>query len=185
MTLLLNILKDERKNHDDRGDGIGVVIQYAAHQGKPQWLAPKPFTWDYTLFGRHNTPSPEPDETIEMVFAKQKGTAAGFNRWTINGVAFDMKNMQPMFHIKEGKRYRLKMRNSSDDLHPSHLHRHSFEITRIGGKPSSGIIKDVVMLGGFQEMELDFIADNPGLTLFHCHMQLHMDVGFMALFDYV
>ena len=37
------------------------------------------------------------------------------------------------------------------------------------------------MLGGFQEMEVDFVANNPGLTLFHCHMQLHMDFGFMAL----
>jgi FtsP/CotA-like multicopper oxidase with cupredoxin domain len=46
-------------------------------------------------------------------------------------------------------------------------------------------MKDVAMLGGFQEMEVDFVADNPGLTLFHCHMQLHMDFGFMALFDYV
>jgi hypothetical protein len=25
----------------------------------------------------------------------------------------------------------------------------------------------------------------PGLTWFHCHQQLHMDFGFMALFDYV
>jgi chromate transporter len=32
---------------------------------------------------------------------------------------------------------------------------------------------------------VDFTADNPGLTLFHCHQQLHMDFGFMALFDYV
>ena len=32
---------------------------------------------------------------------------------------------------------------------------------------------------------VDFVADNPGLTLFHCHQQLHMDFGFMALFDYV
>jgi hypothetical protein len=27
-------------------------------------------------------------------------------------------------------------------------------------------------------------ADNPGLTLFHCHMQLHIDFGFMQLFEY-
>jgi FtsP/CotA-like multicopper oxidase with cupredoxin domain len=26
--------------------------------------------------------------------------------------------------------------------------------------------------------------DNPGLKLFHCHQQLHMDFGFMALFKY-
>ncbi|HLI92085.1 MAG TPA: multicopper oxidase domain-containing protein, partial [Puia sp.] len=88
------------------------------------------------------------------------------------------------FRIKKGKRYRLHMRNASDDIHPMHLHRHSFELTRYAGKPTSGIFKDVAMLGGFQEMDVDFVADNPGMTLFHCHMQLHMDYGFMALFDY-
>ena len=40
-------------------------------------------------------------------------------------------------------------------------------------------------MGGYQEVEVDFTADNPGLTLFHCHQQLHMDFGFMTLFDYV
>jgi FtsP/CotA-like multicopper oxidase with cupredoxin domain len=47
------------------------------------------------------------------------------------------------------------------------------------------VIKDVVMVGGYQEAEVDFTADNPGLTLFHCHQQLHMDFGFMALMEYV
>ena len=170
---------------DDRGNGMGTVVQYAGYTGKPQWKKPKPFLWDYCLFGKQNVKVPQPDEIIKMVFAKQQAAAHGFNRWTINGVAFDMKNMKPMFHLKKGKRYRLQMRNASDDIHPMHLHRHSFEITKIGGKHTSGIMKDVVMLGGFQEMEVDFIADNPGMTLFHCHMQLHMDFGFMALFEYV
>jgi Multicopper oxidase len=31
--------------------------------------------------------------------------------------------------------------------------------------------------------EVDFVAANPGRTLFHCHQQLHMDFGFMRLFD--
>ena len=39
-------------------------------------------------------------------------------------------------------------------------------------------------LGGFQALSFDFVADNQGLTLFHCHQQLHMDFGFMALFRY-
>ena len=86
--------------------------------------------------------------------------------------------------LKQGKRYRIRMRNASDDIHPIHLHRHSFELTTIAGKRTSGILKDVVMLGGYQEAEVDFVADNPGLTLFHCHQQLHMDFGFMTLFDY-
>jgi basic amino acid/polyamine antiporter, APA family len=65
--------------------------------------------------------------------------------------------------------------------YPLHLHRHSFELTRIGGKPTSGVIKDVVMLAGFQELEFDFVADNPGRTLFHCHQQLHMDFLYGAV----
>jgi FtsP/CotA-like multicopper oxidase with cupredoxin domain len=55
---------------------------------------------------------------------------------------------------------------------------------RVGGKPTAGVIKDVVMLGGFQEVEFDFVADNPGVALFHCHQQLHMDFGFMFLLNY-
>ena len=55
---------------------------------------------------------------------------------------------------------------------------------RVGGKGTAGVTKDVVMLGGFQKIEFDFVADNPGTTLFHCHQQLHMDFGFMALFQY-
>ncbi len=93
--------------------------------------------------------------------------------------------MRPMFRIQQGKRYRLRMRNASDDIHPIHLHRHSFELVRVAGRPTSGVHKDVVMVGGYQEMEVDFVADNPGLTLFHCHQQVHMDFGFMALFEYV
>ena len=76
------------------------------------------------------------------------------------------------------------MRNASDDIHPIHLHRHTFELTKVAGQPTSGVRKDVVMVGGYQELEIDVVADNPGLTLFHCHQQLHMDFGFMALFDY-
>ncbi|HEY3845837.1 MAG TPA: hypothetical protein VGL95_01840 [Acetobacteraceae bacterium] len=36
--------------------------------------------------------------------------------------------------------------------------------------------------GGVQELEFDFVADNPGLTLFHRHQQLRMNFWFMALF---
>ena len=96
-----------------------------------------------------------------------------------------MDKMKPAFEIREGRRYRLRFRNASDDIHPVHLHRHSFELMKIGGKPTGGVMKDVVMVGGFQEAEVDFIANNPGRTLFHCHMQLHMDFGFMAIFNYI
>jgi len=169
---------------DDRQHGMGTVIEYAGQTGKPQWIAPRKFHWDYTQFG-NPAASSAPGQVFDMTFAKQNAAANGFNRWTINGAAFAEDHMQPMFRVQQGKRYRLRMRNASDDIHPIHLHRHSFELIRIAGQPTSGVIKDVVMLGGYQEVEVDFVADNPGLTLFHCHQQVHMDFGFMALFEYV
>ena len=170
---------------DDRGHGMGIVVEYADRTGKPKWVKPKPFLWDYTRFGDVVPAPAKPDETIEMLFVMRNAAAHGFNLWTINGEPFSMDAMKPRFEVHEGRRYRLKFRNGSDDVHPLHLHRHSFELTRVAGKPTSGVIKDVVNLGSFQELEVDFVADNPGRTLFHCHQQLHMDFGFMALFDYV
>ena len=169
---------------DDRRHGMGIVVEYAGQKGKPHWVEPKPFRWDYSRFGKTNAPPASPDETIEVTIVKHNAVLNGFNQWTLNGEAFSMDTMKPMYTVYNGRRYRLKFRNASDDIHPLHLHRHSFELTRIGGKPTAGVIKDVVMLGGFQELEFDFVADNPGLTLFHCHQQLHMDFGFMALFNY-
>ena len=37
---------------DDRGHGMGIVVEYAGAKGKPQWTKPKPFRWDYTRFGK-------------------------------------------------------------------------------------------------------------------------------------
>ena len=172
---------------DDRRHGMGIVLEYAGHLAKPQWIAPPKFRWNYTRFAKPGVSAPAPDETFEMTFAKDNAAAGGFNRWTINGVAYPMTGaMAPAsFHLRQGRRYRIHMRNQSDDLHPVHLHRHSFELTSVAGIPTAGIMKDVVMLGGYQELAVDFVADNPGMTLFHCHQQLHMDFGFMTLFDYV
>ncbi|MHB8503200.1 MAG: multicopper oxidase family protein [Candidatus Acidiferrales bacterium] len=176
-------------DNDDRQHGMGIVVEYAGRAGKAQWIAPPHFRWDYTRFAKLGSIAAAPDETFEMTFAKENAAQEGFNRWTINGVAFPTNAMfgelvPAAFHLKKGKRYRLRMHNASDDIHPIHLHRHSFELTNIAGKQTAGILKDVLMLGGYQEAEVDFVADNPGLTLFHCHQQLHMDFGFMTLFDY-
>jgi FtsP/CotA-like multicopper oxidase with cupredoxin domain len=170
---------------DDRGNGMGIVVEYAGASGPPQWRAPPKAKWDYAAFGDPAGLARPPDQVFDMVFAKDNAALKGFNRWTINGVAFDDAHMAPMFRLKSGGRYRLRMANQSDDIHPVHLHRHSFELTHVAGRPTAGVLKDVVMLGGYQKLEVDFTADNPGRTLFHCHQQLHMDFGFMCLFDYV
>jgi FtsP/CotA-like multicopper oxidase with cupredoxin domain len=173
---------------DDRRNGMGVTVEYAGRTGAPQWAKPRPFRWDYAHFGNSNPPPATPDETFEITIVKRNAAAHGFNLWTLNGDAFSPnspESMKPTFSVRQGRRYRLTFRNASDDVHPLHLHRHSFEVTRIGGKATAGVMKDVVMLAGFQELTVDFVADNPGPTLLHCHQQVHMDFGFMALFKYV
>ena len=49
-----------------------------------------------------------PDETFEMTFAKDNAAEEGFNRWTINGVAYPMTQASHprRFICSEGKRYR-------------------------------------------------------------------------------
>ncbi len=57
-------------------------------------------------------------------------------------------------------------------------------MTKVYGKATSGILKDTVVVNANKIVEVDFTADNPGNTLFHCHQQLHMDFGFMVLMKY-
>jgi FtsP/CotA-like multicopper oxidase with cupredoxin domain len=169
---------------DDRGNGMGIVVEYANRGGAAQWVAPPPFRWDYARFGAPPAVPDPPDETLDFTVLKHNDAANGFNLWTLNGKAFSMKANEPVYPLHQGRRYRLKFRNGSDDIHPLHLHRHTFELTRVGGKPTARVMKDVVMMDGYQEVEFDFVADDPGDTLFHCHQQLHMDFGFMMLFRY-
>jgi FtsP/CotA-like multicopper oxidase with cupredoxin domain len=178
---------------DDRGHGMGIVVEYTNAKGKSQWVAPPKFRWSYLRFAKPGAAPPEvqPQNVFDMVFAKGNAAEEGFNRWTINGVAFPRdgsmmsgEKVPAAFKLNESQRYRIRMKNASDDIHPVHLHRHTFELTRIAGQATAGVMKDVVMLGGYQTAEIDFMADNPGSTLFHCHQQLHMDFGFMTLFDY-
>jgi hypothetical protein len=83
------------------------------------------------------------DETIGMMFAKDNAAEEGFDRWTINGSAYPMSSepRTASFHLEEGKRYRIRMRNASDDIDPIHLHRYSFELTSMAGIPTAGSSK--------------------------------------------
>ena len=167
---------------DDRKMGLGIVIEYADARGEPQWIAPPNSPWDYTTFG-DNRPVASPDERLDLVFEKVPGGHGGYNRWTINGKSWPATN--PLFTTQVGKRYRLALSNKSGDNHPVHLHRHTFEITKVGDKASAGVMKDTVNMTRYSTVEIDFIADDPGPTLLHCHHQDHQDEGFMGLVTYM
>ena len=161
--------------------GLGIVVDYAGQSGPPIWKDPAPAMWDYAKFAR-TTEAPAPDETFELTFrdiGPQQGSR--FDTWTINNKSWP--EIEPLI-VQAGKRYRLVLRNGSGDQHPLHLHRHTFEVTRIGDRHLSGLMKDVVNVMPLETVEVDFVANNPGDTLWHCHQQLHMDYGFMQLIKY-
>jgi FtsP/CotA-like multicopper oxidase with cupredoxin domain len=164
-----------------RNKGLGIVIEYENRNEGPRWIAPpRDATWDYTIFGNAQ-PVSDPAEIIPLVFRRKFAGNNWVDHWTINNKEFP--NTDPIL-LTANARYRLRLDNQSDDDHPVHLHRHTFELTQFAEKPTAGVLKDVVVVPGRKVVEVDFLANNPGPTLFHCHQQLHMDFGFMSLLSY-
>src|SRR5580700_163221 len=133
----------------DRNMGMGIVVEYENEKGEPQWLGPPRLPWNYARFAR-TTPAAEPDATINLIFEKIPGGHGGYNRWTINGKSWPDTN--PLFTTKVGKRYRIAMTNKSGDNHPVHLHRHTFEITKVGEKATAGVMKDTVNMTRYSKV---------------------------------
>jgi FtsP/CotA-like multicopper oxidase with cupredoxin domain len=169
----------------ERSSGLGVAIEYAGHKGKARWISPGPSDWSYHHFqGAPNAQiaSLPIEQTFPMVFKRNYLRVDGMDLWRINSAAYPNTKT---FQLRVGKRYRFQFMNASREDHPVHLHRHSFELRSIAGVATAGIMKDTVMVPKYGSAEVDFIADNPGRSLFHCHQQIHMDYGFMQLLDYI
>ena len=164
-----------------RNAGMGIVVEYANRSEAPRWTAPASTSWDYTIFG-HDAATPEPaGGIVPLVFRKKFAGHNWVDNWTINGKSFPKTDP---IRVHANRRYRFRFDNQSDEAHPVHLHRHSFELTRFAGKATAGVRKDVVVVPAMKQVEVDFTADNPGPTLLHCHQQLHMDYGFMTMLQY-
>ncbi len=163
-----------------RANGMGIVFEYAGQSGPPGWLPPSNRVWDYAAFGNAGVEAGA-GERLPLVFENKFKGRRQVDHWTVNGKAWP--NTDPL-RVRLNGRYRLVFDNRSDEAHPVHLHRHTFELAKIAGVPLSGVFKDVVVVGAKSQTEVLLIADNPGRTLFHCHQQLHMDNGFMALLEY-
>lgn len=167
--------------------GMGIVVEYADRSGKPVWIQPQTLEWDYLWFSDSGSPeaatwksSAEVNvTTIPLVFESKFMGHGAMDRWLINGRSFpDTETVA----LKQGGRYRLVLKNKSMDDHPVHLHRHTFEVRRTAGRATRNILKDTLLVRAGTEAEVDFTANRLGLSLFHCHQQDHMDMGFMMLF---
>ncbi len=67
---------------------------------------------------------------------------------------------------------------------PMHLNGHTFQLVGIGGRAVDGPLKDTITLHHMEQYDIEFIANNPGTWLFHCHNLVHMMGGLIAQVRY-
>src|ERR1700733_2905689 len=173
--------------------GMAGAVEYEERRGPARWEQPSDLIWSYEQFAAAQpaNASPAPPILVPLVFESRFRGHGAMEAWTINGESYPNAKVAPLMR---GRRYRLQLINKSTDDHPLHLHRHSFELRTLGAPLTAargtapneigGIIKDVLLLDAQTRAEVEFTADNPGASLFHCHQQNHMDRGFMMLFEY-
>jgi FtsP/CotA-like multicopper oxidase with cupredoxin domain len=110
-----------------------------------------------------------PESTIPNV------TSMEFNWFTLNGRSAPY--ITPLV-VRLGSRVRIRLVNMSPiDHHPMHLHGHTFWVTgtEAGRIPESAWVpSNNVLVGVAQARDIEFIANNPGDWVLHCHMFHHM-----------
>lgn len=96
------------------------------------------------------------------------------------------------FVVKKGEIVQIVVNNIDGAIHPFHLHGHQFQVCE---RPSSGkgrytgkgrnfpavpSKRDTVQVNANSYAVLRFKADNPGIWLFHCHIEWHVVMGLTA-----
>jgi FtsP/CotA-like multicopper oxidase with cupredoxin domain len=79
--------------------------------------------------------------------------------------------------VRLGDRVRIRLINLGMDHHPIHLHGHQFVITGTeGGRQPKATWgpNNTVLVGVAQARVVEFVANNPGNWMLHCHMPHHM-----------
>ncbi len=97
-----------------------------------------------------------------------------FNWLVLNGKAGPATT--PLI-IRQGDRVRIRFVNLGMDHHPMHIHGHTFYITGTeGGRipESAWWPGNTVLVGVAQGRDVEFIANNPGDWMLHCHLPHHM-----------
>ncbi len=116
-----------------------------------------------------------PDRTLDLTLSGGHGNYV----WGIDGQVFP--DADPL-QVREGEWVRFNLQNRSMILHPMHLHGHFFQVRNGTGR---GPFKDTVIVDAHMgDLSFDFVADNPGEWLFHCHNAYHLETGMARVVSY-
>jgi FtsP/CotA-like multicopper oxidase with cupredoxin domain len=154
---------------------------------------------------RPNLQKPTLHRTIEGLSSHNETFASMESVDGVNAVSYHEKNDFVIQHTGI-KVVDLIIQNFDEGNHPMHLHGHKFWVLGQGHGPFPGyeslglepqgagilsgregtldtlIRRDVATAEGFGWLALRFIADNPGVWAFHCHMAWHSEAGLVMQF---
>ena len=126
-----------------------------------------------------------PDASHPIVLTEQPGFHDGSIQLVheINGKS---SPDVPAITVHEGQVVRLHIVNDTTEYHPMHLHGHTMSVLSRDGRPVTGspVRVDTVLVGPHETWDVAFLADNPGLWMFHCHVLLHAAFGLTMSIDY-
>lgn len=103
-------------------------------------------------------------------------------KYTINGKSFpDVPNIK----VDKGDTVKITYVNKGQANHPMHLHGHTFKVLTKNGKPvADGIYKDTLLVKPNETYEVEFVANNPGDWMYHCHDLHHASTGMALMVEY-
>ncbi|HEY9213642.1 MAG TPA: multicopper oxidase family protein [Ancylobacter sp.] len=90
----------------------------------------------------------------------------------------------PLAVMRQGKSYRVEIKNETRFPHPIHLHGHAFEVIASSKGRLPRHFADTVLVQPGEAVEVAFVAV-PGDWVFHCHILEHMETGMMGYFRVV
>ena len=119
----------------------------------------------------------QPDFNLELFPSDNLGEF----QWVINNKSSNYKPEK--INLKEGKLYKIKIKNLHGQIHPMHIHGQKFQIlTRNGVKVRHKGFKDTILVYGGEVVEIGFIAEGKGIWINHCHILEHSEVGMLMHF---
>jgi len=104
--------------------------------------------------------------------------------WAVNGKVLKAEADgfgDPLLTLKKGQSYRFTLKNDTAWPHPIHMHGHVFKvISRNRKELQHQDYQDTVLVYPREEVDVAFVADNPGDWAFHCHVLEHAASGMMG-----
>jgi FtsP/CotA-like multicopper oxidase with cupredoxin domain len=100
--------------------------------------------------------------------------------WSINDKT---AHEDGVIKIKRGEVLRVEMINDTMMHHPMHLHGHFFRVID-GENDDCAPLKHTIDVPPMGRRTIEFLADEHGDWLFHCHLLYHMHAGMTRVFSY-